>query len=38
MLHPQVRAAAGIRPRPPAELLAAEPYQRLLFARAAMEE
>lgn len=38
MLHPQVRVAAGIRPRPPAELLTAEPYQRLLFARAAMEE
>ena len=38
MLHPQVSAAAAIRRRPPAEVLAADPYRQLLFARAAMAE
>ncbi|WP_328466267.1 alpha/beta hydrolase [Actinoplanes sp. NBC_00393] len=38
MLHPQVTAAASLRRRPTAEELAADPYQRLLGARAAMEE
>jgi len=38
MLHPQVTAAAGLRPRPPAEVLAADSYTRLLFARQAMED
>jgi acetyl esterase len=38
MLHPQVTASAGLRPRPPAEVLAADAYTRLLFARQAMEE
>jgi acetyl esterase len=38
MLHPQVTAAAELRRRPSAEELAADPYQRLLGARAAMEE
>ncbi|MEV6299815.1 alpha/beta hydrolase [Actinoplanes sp. NPDC051861] len=35
MLHPQVTAAAQLRRRPPAS---GDPYQRLLDARAAMEE
>jgi acetyl esterase len=38
MLHPQVRAAAGIRRRLSAELRAADPYTQLQFARDAMEE
>ena len=38
MLHPQVSAAAAIRRRPPAEVLAADPYRQLLFTRAAMAE
>ncbi|BAL86329.1 hypothetical protein AMIS_11090 [Actinoplanes missouriensis 431] len=38
MLHPQVNAAAALRRRPSAEELAADPYTRLLGARAAMEE
>jgi acetyl esterase len=38
MLHPQVEASLAIRRRPPAEVLAADPYEQLLFARAAMEE
>jgi acetyl esterase len=37
MLDPQVTAAAKIRPRPPADVLAAEPYEQLKFARRAME-
>jgi acetyl esterase len=37
-LHPQVEASLAIRRRPPADVLAADPYQQLLFARAAMEE
>jgi acetyl esterase len=38
MLHPQVEAAAQLRRRPSPEELAADPYQRLLGVRAAMEE
>ncbi|GAA2887228.1 hypothetical protein Acy02nite_24750 [Actinoplanes cyaneus] len=38
MLHPQVTAAAAHRRRPTADVLAAGPYERLQFARAAMEE
>jgi acetyl esterase len=38
MLHPQVSAAAAIRRRPPADVLAADPYRQLLFTRTAMEE
>jgi acetyl esterase len=38
MLHPQVEASLSIRRRPSADVLAADPYQQLLFARAAMEE
>jgi acetyl esterase len=38
MLHPQVTAAAAIRRRPPAHVLAADPYTRLRFTRDAMEE
>jgi acetyl esterase len=38
MLHPQVEAALAIRRRPPADILAADPYDQLVFARAAMEE
>lgn len=38
MLHPQVTAAAELRRRPTADELTADPYQRLLGARAAMEE
>jgi len=38
MLHPQVTAAAKLRRRPSPEELAADPYQRLLGVRAAMEE
>jgi acetyl esterase len=38
MLHPQVTAAAELRRRPSPEELAAEPYDRLLGVRAAMEE
>jgi acetyl esterase len=37
-LHPQVEASLAIRRRPPAEVLAAEPYEQMVFARAAMEE
>ena len=38
MLHPQVTAAAELRRRPPAEVLAADPETRLRFIRDAMEE
>jgi len=38
MLHPQVEASLAIRRRPPADVLAAEPYEQLKFARQAMEE
>jgi acetyl esterase len=38
MLDPQVTAAAKIRRRPPSDLLAADPYEQLKFARQAMEE
>jgi acetyl esterase len=38
MLHPQVAAARQVRERPPAEALAADPYEQLLSARKAMEE
>src|SRR5690349_7017571 len=38
MLSPQVTAADAIRRRPPADVLAAEPYEQLTFARRAMEE
>ena len=37
-LHPQVTAAAALRRRPTAELLAADPATRLQFLRDAMEE
>ena len=37
-LHPQVTAAAALRRRPPAELLAADPATRLQFLRDALEE
>jgi acetyl esterase len=38
MLHPQVTASAGLRRRPPADVLAADPMTQLQFIRAAMEE
>jgi acetyl esterase len=38
MLHPQILATAGIRPRPSAEVLAAGPDVQLKFIRDAMEE
>jgi acetyl esterase len=38
MLDPQVTAAAKLRRRPPAEVLAGDPYARLRFTREAMEE
>jgi len=38
MLHPQVVAAAGLRRRPSAEVLAADPAGQLRFVRDAMEE
>jgi acetyl esterase len=38
MLNPQVTASAALRRQPPPEVLAAEPRERLAFARAAMEE
>jgi len=38
MLHPDVAAAAQLRRRPPADLLAASPEARVKFIRAAMEE
>jgi acetyl esterase len=38
MLHPQVTAAAKIRRRPPSDILAADPYEQLKFARQAMED
>jgi acetyl esterase len=38
MLHPQVTAAAGLRRRPPPEVLAADPETQLRFVRDAMEE
>ncbi|MEV6632263.1 alpha/beta hydrolase [Actinoplanes sp. NPDC051470] len=37
MLHPQVTAAASLRRRPPAEVLAADPLSQLQFVREAME-
>lgn len=37
-LNPQVTAAAELRARPPAEVLAADPYEQLKFTRRAMEE
>jgi acetyl esterase len=37
-LHPQVTAAAALRRRPPAEVLAADPATQLQFIRDAMEE
>jgi acetyl esterase len=37
-LHPQVEASLAIRRRPPADVLAADPFQQVKFARAAMEE
>jgi acetyl esterase len=36
MLHPQVEASLSVRRQPPAEMI--DPYQRLVFARQAMEE
>jgi acetyl esterase len=36
MLHPQVEASLAVRRQPPAEMT--DPYQRLVFARQAMEE
>jgi acetyl esterase len=38
MLNPQVTASARLRPQPPPEVLAADPYERLQFTRAAMEQ
>ena len=38
MLHPQVEPSLAMRAQPPPEVLAAGPYRRLVFARAAMEE
>lgn len=38
MLHPQVEASLAIRRRPPADVLAADPYEQARFARAAMED
>jgi acetyl esterase len=38
MLHPQVEASLAIRRRPPAEVLEADPYEQLVFARQAMED
>jgi acetyl esterase len=38
MLHPQVIASAGLRRRPPADVLAADLMTRVRFARDAMEE
>jgi len=38
VLHPQVEASLAIRRRPPADVLAADPYEQLLYARRAMEE
>jgi acetyl esterase len=38
MLNPQVTAAAKIRRRPPADVLAADPYEQVKFARQAMED
>ncbi|MFI7541407.1 alpha/beta hydrolase [Actinoplanes sp. NPDC049599] len=38
MLHPQVAASLAIRRRPSAEVLAADPYEQLVFARQAMED
>ncbi len=38
MLNPQVTAAAALRAQPPAEVVAAGPYERLTFARRAMED
>ncbi|GGQ78396.1 alpha/beta hydrolase [Couchioplanes azureus] len=37
-LHPQVEASLAIRQRPSAEVLAAEPRERLRYARQAMED
>jgi acetyl esterase len=37
-LHPQVAASMAVRRRPSADVLAADPYEQLLFARRAMEE
>jgi acetyl esterase len=37
-LHPQVEASLAIRRRPPADVLAADPFEQVKFARAAMEE
>ena len=37
-LHPQVTAAAALRRRPTAEVLAADPATQLQFLRDAMEE
>jgi acetyl esterase len=37
-LHPQVVAAAALRRRPPAEVLAADPVAQIRFVREAMEE
>jgi acetyl esterase/lipase len=37
-VHPQVEAAAGLRRQPPPEVVAGDPYVRLQFIRAAMEE
>jgi acetyl esterase len=38
MLHPQVQAALAIRHRPSAGALAADPYEQVRYARAAMED
>lgn len=38
MLNPQVTAAAKIRRRPPSDILAADPYVQLQYARQAMED
>ncbi|HEX9999482.1 MAG TPA: alpha/beta hydrolase [Actinoplanes sp.] len=37
-LNPQIIAAAALRPRPPAELLDADPHEHLQYLRRAMEE
>jgi acetyl esterase len=38
MLNPQITASAGLRRQAPPEVLAGDPYERLQFIRAAMEE
>jgi acetyl esterase len=38
MLHPQVAASLAVRSRPPADTIAADPYEQLRYTRAAMED